>query len=1394
MKRNILKRAAALLTAACIACPSSIGFAQKEEIVVPEPYYEFTFDEGVDGKNIQNQGTKKDAVAKIGGNGEGLGIEYDEERGSNVLNLPGGGLDCGYLTLPNEMFADAANEGFAFSFWMNIDKSASHYNRIFSASSIELNSEGWPFNAPEFTFVVGGEDTADTAYNTSIMMSDRSNQMKLVWKRAFEKGQWQHVTVSVNESTYDVYLDGEKIEVQDRNNNMSRILGRLFADDCKELKKYTHNAIGRSVYNTDGDIKGKIDEFRFYNTMLTAEQAKAAYDSYAVGENMLAQLEQKLAEARGYSISFYTKESYESLQKTIEEAEGVLVNPVTETNIERMIGVLGKAVEALVFYEGVDENTAFTNTQLKAETEEAKELVQQSGITAESKSKLNEAIGNAKAALEKGEKAEQSEIDEALVNLRAAVAGIEYSAALHFDASKNTGEMFHGSTGFLYGVSEVNVPSAELIEAIRPKILVQKAADGKQHPSGDGYRLTSYLDTCGVENIQIYLQDYYLEWPYENAGIEDYDAKVKKIVTKMAEGKSEEQLAKYSFVLFNEPDGIWYGNDIERLCRDWKTIYTTVKSINPNLKVAGPNYSGYRSDHYRRFFEYCRENDCLPEYITWHELQKDKLTSFKSHCDEIRNYVEEYYKDSKINPILFVNETVNFDDVGAPGQLVNWLSIFEEEKVYASLPYWGLANSLNELAADSNKPNGAWWVYKWYAQMTGHTVPLTLENIGEPSAHGRLYGLTSVDDETKTIQTLFGGQAGEQTVLIENIRAAETFKDADSAHVKIYRSKYTGHHGFADETPVVFEGNVRLTGDDLVYSIPNAELMDAYYAVVTPATSDETISMEDFVQEKWQKTYEAEDAVMIGNAKVFKKENGGDLARSNRAEAGGMNAEGDGVRFDVDVPKDGTYRMNIYYSNQAPQVDPMTLEYVDTKGQNRAIGAISKHKLSVDGEEMQEVQYDSTVKWGYYNYKTVYLDLKEGSHTIQLTYTGEDQNPKELGSMLCAVLDKIDLVYEADEEARVLVEPEELIGTEEGFEFFVNVPRDGYYKIDSKGSGSAVLSRSAVKFAENAKAESEMSSVWKKLMTVELGKEGTGTIYLTAGMNKLRLQGEGLAVDQIIFTEDTEKTKQNVTVIEAEDCGLTGTEAEDGYNYLRGSSAVPTVIENGYASGDKVVEGFRGGKDNALTLKVNVHSAGDYKLSVVYANNEPAPVMKKQDGGNYVHPYNTDLVERYAQISVNGGAPQTVYFRNTFSWDVFKNVVIDVALEEGENVITFTNDNSYKFSEVQDDFTPRFDKFEITSAVTKNDADTEKPEKPDTEKPDIEKPDTEEPGTEVPEKPDTEKPNTEKPDTKRPEKQEKAEQHINTGDNMDTKYDMALLICMAGIVTVTVLKKRKKNV
>ena len=163
-------------------------------------------------------------------------------------------------------------------------------------------------------------------------------------------------------------------------------------------------------------------------------------------------------------------------------------------------------------------------------------------------------------------------------------------------------------------------------------------------------------------------------------------------------------------------------------------LFRSVKDINPNIKVAGPNFASYGSNVYKNFFAFCQENRCWPEYITWHELNKGSLTGFQGRCHEVKGFVEKYYANSGIEPIIFINETINFDDLANPGALVNWLAIFDEEDVYASLPYWGLAHSMNELAADANKPNGAWWVYKWYAQMTGKKTPLTLENIDAPSA------------------------------------------------------------------------------------------------------------------------------------------------------------------------------------------------------------------------------------------------------------------------------------------------------------------------------------------------------------------------------------------------------------------------------------------------------------------------------------------------------------------------------------------------------------------------------------------------------------------------------------------------------------------------------------
>ncbi|MBE5871519.1 MAG: hypothetical protein E7294_09720 [Lachnospiraceae bacterium] len=1167
--------------------------------VLPEPAYEYTFENVMD-KTVDNSGTASvtadspdDTDAVMGGSGD-VSVIYDEERGSDVLSLPGGSVGAGYLSLPQDLFK-GVEDAFTISFWVKADTvSNTHYNRIFEASSTELGkyekgiSNDWV--DPEFTMVVGGTDSASTRYDFCVNTADKT-KARVELGQPLGNGAWSYLTASVTKDGFTVYMNGKPITATDLTNNTAATLAKFF----DEMDTFRYSALGRSVYTSDKDTCALYDDFRFYNMALSAQQVSAIY--------------------------------VEEYGQVIDETDGYESEPT-----------------------------------------------------------------------------------------------------LSFDLDKQTTEVFHGSTGFLYGISEVNVPSTEMVSAIAPKLLVQKAADGKQHPSGDAYRLTNYLTSNGVESIQVYLQDYYLEWPYEYNGINDYNEKVESIVTKMTEGKTKEEKARYSYVLFNEPDGIWYNpmnsTNIQSFCKDWLQIYNTVKDIDPFAKVAGPNFSVYNQTYYRTFFDFCKKNGCLPEIITWHDLQKDKLVNFATEYKQIKDMVTTYYAGSDIEPMFFVNETANFEDVGAPGPLVNWLAIYDEKDTYASLPYWGLANSLNELAAGANKPNGGWWVYRFYAQMRGKKTEMTKENVQTPSSAKKgdtLYGLTSIDEENKTVYSLFGGHDGTQVIRFKNLKEQASFAGAKSAHVKLYRSKYTGHQGFAYEAPVVFEGEIAFNNaGTLSLILEDCDLLDAYFALITPSESEKTMNISDY-EAKWSATYEAEEATLLGNAKAVSRTGGSDLARSNRSDVENIFSEKDGVKYNVEVPKDGIYEAQVYYSVAAPFVNAVTL-VEDASGQNRAIGRVVHNKLVVDDDEStaQILEYKSTVKSGYYNYESVKLSLKAGKHTITVTHYGDDQTNVPGSIRKVASQDKLDLISVQQDVAGSEVEFEEAINGSYGYDntvsgyhgggavkgsgentVYVVVREDGLYdtSLFYAGTTQGTLSVSKIGFdyGKDATAQAEVGK--KQIPLTDLATKNDqniireaelGRIYLTAGVNAIVFDStEPIVLDKVTFVKDERITQEAATVIEAEAGSLSGD---------------VTKTETVQASRGVVVDGIGGGKaDNTLTMKVKVAQKGNYKLSMYYTNDEPAPVMKRKDGSNYVHPYNTDLVERYAQVIVNGKEPETVYFRNTLSWEVVENVIMDVELDAGENTIVFANDNSYKFSEVVDDHAPRFDKFEITRAfVEKN--------------------------------------------------------------------------------------------
>jgi hypothetical protein len=97
---------------------------------------------------------------------------------------------------------------------------------------------------------------------------------------------------------------------------------------------------------------------------------------------------------------------------------------------------------------------------------------------------------------------------------------------------------------------------------------------------------------------------------------------------------------------------------------------------------------------------------------------------------------------------------------------------------------------------------------------------------------------------------------------------------------------------------------------------------------------------------------------------------------------------------------------------------------------------------------------------------------------------------------------------------------------------------------------------------------------------------------------------------------------------------------------------------------------------------VTASTAGRYRMVVGYANGELG------DGATN---YNSNIVDRYAEISVNGGTAKKVYFRNTLGWSNYWTTVVDVDLAAGANTVTFGNSSS--------GYAPNIDRIQIAASI-----------------------------------------------------------------------------------------------
>ncbi|MGW0648847.1 RICIN domain-containing protein [Streptomyces umbrinus] len=535
------------------------------------------------------------------------------------------------------------------------------------------------------------------------------------------------------------------------------------------------------------------------------------------------------------------------------------------------------------------------------------------------------------------------------------------NAQLAVDLSQPTGDIAHGASGFLYGMGNAGVTTDNVLQPLHPQQAAQKPQGGLQHPSGDAFDVAPQYLQAGTKEIQIYLQDVYRYWPYENNGLADY---LNKIDDMVADVKADSNYGKYVYVPFNEPDWIWYSGMFtnattrQKFFDDWKTVYNHIRALDPDTKIAGPNFAGYNSQTMAEFMAYAKANDVVPEVITWHELQNDFFTDYYNHYDHYRG-VESDLGLSEL-PIVINEYTRSSGDLGIPGQLIQWITRLENTKVSGDLAYWVTEGTLNGLTTRNNEATGAWWLYNWYGEMTGKTVTVT-----PPTQNGALQGVATLDASKKQARVVFGGAAGGTDVVVKGFGSASYF--GNTVHAVVQGVNSTGTEDASGRPYVLQEGDYTVTNGQITVTLPSTTASSAYQLIITPDTD---LSAADVPTR-----YQAEYADLSGSAKVTYGTNTGytgtyfvdGYASSNNAS----------TNFVVSAPSNGYYDVSLRYS----------------AGPHSGAPANRSTRVVVNGSNLTDLSLTGTANWNTFATKTVTMFLTQGINRINYrAYTGDDSD------------------------------------------------------------------------------------------------------------------------------------------------------------------------------------------------------------------------------------------------------------------------------------------------------------------------------------------------------------------------------------------------------------------
>lgn len=399
---------------------------------------------------------------------------------------------------------------------------------------------------------------------------------------------------------------------------------------------------------------------------------------------------------------------------------------------------------------------------------------------------------------------------------------------LTVDLSSILGPVTHAASGSLYGVTETLPADVNaLIAPLRPNMFTNPAANVQQ-PVGDAILVAARVAPTGAR-VTIRLADWFKGF-YTFTSMSDWFDKIGQTVTRR---KTAGLTNVYAYEIWNEPSGTYSSSNPLPFNEFWRQTFAKLRQLDPEIKITGPSLSYYNESWLKDFLSFCKTNACLPDIVGWHELGGGNLTGTLQAYRTLE-------KQLGIGPLpISINEysgAGRIDVEGQPGASAPLIAKFERFRVdTACISYWDVAHAgrLGSLLATNTEPNGGWWFYKWYGDMTGNMVSTTPPT---PSSATALDGFANLDASGGSASVVFGGaNDGTIKVIVGGFATAAVF--GGRVHTVIERAPFVNRTTVVRATDTLSTGDLNVTNDQITVSITGANATAGYRLLLTPSGS-----------------------------------------------------------------------------------------------------------------------------------------------------------------------------------------------------------------------------------------------------------------------------------------------------------------------------------------------------------------------------------------------------------------------------------------------------------------------------------------------------------------------------------------------------------------------------